>query len=73
MRRGRPTAPRAALIRRRSRALPGGRLINREESVRLTRTNRRLLNRSNGATAGKEGAHGGTRGSPLKASVSAAG
>jgi len=53
--------------------LPGGRLINREESVRLTRTNRRLLNRSNGATAGKEGAHGGTRGSPLKASVSAAG
>src|SRR5438034_8935137 len=64
MRRGRPTAPRAALIRRRSRALPGGRLINREESVRLTRTNRRLLNRSNGATAGKEGAHARTRGSP---------
>ena len=54
-------------IRRRSRALPGGRLAD-TETARSAKHIGRLLKPRNNAPARKEGAHGGTRGSPVKAS-----
>jgi hypothetical protein len=50
---------------RRSRALPGGRLTMERQRLHQTR-GRRLLKRLNHAAARKEGARGGTRGSPAK-------
>src|SRR5712691_10887910 len=51
------------MIRRRSRALPGGRLTTTEHLYRSPTW--RLLKRGDGTAACKEGAHGGTSGSPV--------